>query len=123
MWQVFCNGCSHAGTFPLLFSSEVFNNKLVQEGVRKGLPWCTSFAEMFILSCGIAVFQNQVVCGILKFSGKFSVGFAVFLCYSVMTVHCLCIFLCNFVVFVPPYSPLVQESINNFFLAKLREYI
>ena len=52
--------------FPVLFGSELFNNKLVQEGVRKGLGWC-SFAEMFILSCGIAVLQNQVVCGILKF--------------------------------------------------------
>ena len=84
MWQVFCNGCSHAGTFPLLFSSEVFNNKLVQEGVRKGLRWCTSFAEMFILSCGIAVLQNQVVCGILKFSGNFNgvCGFLMLFCHD-----------------------------------------
>ena len=51
-----------------------------------------------------------------------SMGFAVFLCHSVTTVCCLCVFLCSFAVFVPPYSPLVQESFNNCFLVKLREY-
>ena len=51
-----------------------------------------------------------------------SMGFAVFLCHSVTTVCCLCVFLCSFAVFVPLYSPLVQESFNNFFLVKLREY-
>ena len=51
-----------------------------------------------------------------------SMGFAVFLCHSVTTVRCLCVFLCSFAVFVPPYSPLVQESFNNFFLVKVREY-
>lgn len=51
-----------------------------------------------------------------------SMRFAVFLCHSVTTVRCLCVFLYSFAVFVPPYSPLVQESFNNFFLVKLREY-
>ena len=32
-------------------------------GGRKGLRWC-GFAVIFILSCGIAVLQNQAVCGI-----------------------------------------------------------
>lgn len=118
---LFCNGCSRASTFPVLFSSDLFNNKLVQEGVRKDFGWC-SFAEMFILSCSIAVLQNQVVCGILKFFLVISMGFAVFLCHSVTTVRCLCVFLYSFAVFVPPYRPLVQESFNNFFLVKLREY-
>ena len=33
--------------------------------------WC-GFAEIFILSCGIAVIQNQAVYGIKKFSGNFN---------------------------------------------------
>ena len=33
--------------------------------------WC-GFAEIFILSCGIAVLQNQAVYGIEKFSGNFN---------------------------------------------------
>ena len=37
---------------------------------------------MFILSCGIAVFQNQAVCSIQKFSGNFNAvcGFPMSLC-------------------------------------------
>ena len=31
--------------------------------------WC-GFSDIFILSCGIAVLQNQAVCGIQKFSGN-----------------------------------------------------
>ena len=33
--------------------------------------WC-GFAVIFILSCGIAVLQNQAVCSICKFSGNFN---------------------------------------------------
>lgn len=54
---------------------------------------------IFILSCGIVVLQNQVICGIQKFSGNFNV---VFLCY---TVQCLYIILYGFEVFVPPLCP------------------
>ena len=43
--------------------------------------WC-SFAVTFILSCGMAVLQNQAVCDIWKFSGNFSVvsGFLMLFC-------------------------------------------
>ena len=65
--------------------------------------WC-GFVGIFILSCGIAVLQNQVICGIQKFSGNFNV---VFLCY---TVQCLYIILRGFEVFVPSLCPLLHSS-------------
>ena len=119
---LFCNGCSRASTFPVLFSSELFNNNLVQEGVRKGLGWC-SFAKMFILSCGIAIFQNQVVCGILKFSGNFNgvCGFLMSFCRDcVLFMRISTVQFCS----VPtPLQPSGSRKLfNNFFLVKLREY-
>ena len=61
------------------------------------------FCGNFFLSCGIAVVQNQAVCGIQKFSATvILMRFAVFLCYS---VRCLYVFLCGFAVFVPPLRP------------------
>ena len=43
--------------------------------------WC-GFTVIFIFSCGIAVLQNQAVCGIQKFSGNFNAvcGFHMLLC-------------------------------------------
>ena len=52
------------------------------------LDFWYGFADIFILSCGIVILQNQAVCG--------------FLCYS---VQCLYIFLGSFAVFVPPPPP------------------
>jgi len=42
--------------------------------------WC-GFSDIFILSCGIAVLQNQAVCGIQKFSGNSTAvsGFLIFI--------------------------------------------
>ena len=60
------------------------------------------FAEIFILICGIAVLQNQAVCGIQKFSGNFNA-----VC-SFVTLFCA-VFICisvQFAVFVPRYAPL-----------------
>ena len=65
------------------------------------MRFCLIFGAVLrelILSCGIAVLQNQVICGIRKFR-VISMGFAVFLCYS---VRCLYVFLCVFAIFVPP---------------------
>ena len=36
------------------------------------MPFCSIFAGIFISSCGIAVLQNQAVCGVRKFSGNFN---------------------------------------------------
>ena len=57
-------------------------------GGCKGFWWCgfapflVRFGGMFILSCGIAVLQNQAVCSIQKFSGNFNAvcGFPMSLC-------------------------------------------
>ena len=62
------------------------------------LGFLCSFARIFILSCGIAVLQNQAVCGTWKFWGNFNMD-CIFLCYS---VRCLNVFLCSFAVFIPP---------------------
>ena len=45
--------------------------------------WCC-FVGIFILSCGIAVLQNQVICGIQKFSGN-STRFSYVILCSVYT--------------------------------------
>ena len=43
--------------------------------------WC-GFADIFILSCGITVLQNQAVCGFQKFSGNSTAvsGFLMLFC-------------------------------------------
>ena len=43
--------------------------------------WC-GFSDIFILSCGIAVLQNQAVCGFQKFSGNSTAvsGFLMLFC-------------------------------------------
>ena len=78
---------------------------------------------MFILSCGIAVFQNQVVCGILKFSGNFNgvCGFLMSFCHDcVLFMRISTVQFCS----VPtPLQPSGSRKLfNNFFLVKLREY-
>ena len=58
--------------------------------------WC-GFSDIFILSCGIAVLQNQAVCGIQKFSGNSTAvsGFLILFC-AVFIRNSL-----RFAVFVP----------------------
>ena len=65
---------------------------------------------MFILSCGIAVLRNQVVCGILKFSGNFNgvCGFLVlYFCHDCAVFMSISGQFCSV---RTPYSPLVQET-------------
>ena len=66
--------------------------------------WC-GFSEIFILSCGIAVLQNQAVCGFQKCSSNSTAvsGFLMLFC---------ALFIRNSVQFcgirAPPYAPLCE---------------
>ena len=77
-------------------------------GGCKGFWWCgfapflVRFGGMFILSCGIAVLQNQAVCSIQKFSGNFNAVCGFPNCHC---VRCLYLFLCGFAVFIHPLRP------------------
>ena len=62
--------------------------------------WC-SFEGIFILSCGIAVLQNQAVCSVWKFLGNFN-AVCSFLCYSVWCLNIQVVYFCCFAVFIPP---------------------
>ena len=61
--------------------------------------WC-SFEGIFILSCGIAVLQNQAVCGVWKFLGNFNAVCSCLFC--VVFKHTSGVFLCGFAVFIHP---------------------
>ena len=67
--------------------------------------WC-GFSDIFILSCGIAVLQNQAVCGIQK------LRLAVFLFYF---VRCLFVILCDLRYSYPSYAPLGSTLFFNGF--------
>ena len=69
--------------------------------------WC-GFSDIFILSCGIAVLQNQAVCCIQKFSGNSTAvsGFLILFC-AVFIRNSL-----RFAVFVPP---LTHPSCKEFY--------
>ena len=81
-------------------------NKLLSTNVlafhfKEGDFW-SSYADIFILSCGIAVLQNQALCGIYKLSGNFNtVCDFLTLFYAVFLI-----ILRGFAVFVPPPPPL-----------------
>ena len=64
------------------------------------LDFLCGFSDIFILSCGIAVLQNQAVCGIQKFSGNSTAvsGFLILFC-AVFIRNSL-----RFAVFVPPLT-------------------
>ena len=70
--------------------------------------WC-SFEGIFILSCGIAVLQNQAVCGVWKFLGNFN-AVCSFLCYSVWCLNIQVVYFCavlqylytHYIVRLPP---------------------
>ena len=55
--------------------------------------WC-GFAEIFILSCGIAVLQNQAVPVFRNFQ-VISMQFEVLLCYSVQCLYVLSVWFCS----------------------------
>ena len=84
---------------------------------RKGLRSCgfaqflVRFAEIFFLSCGIAVLQNQAVFAVFRNFGVISMRFVVFLCYS---VRCLYEFLCGLAVIEPPYAFLHGNDVIRF---------
>ena len=84
---------------------------------RKGLRSCgfaqflVRFAEIFFLSCGIAVLQNQAVFAVFRNFGVISMQFVVFLCYS---VRCLYEFLCGLAVIEPPYAILHGNDVIRF---------
>ena len=61
------------------------------------------FLDIFILSCGIAVLQNQAVCGIQKFSGNSTAvsGFLMLFC---------AVFIRNSVRFCGIRTPLTNPS-------------
>ena len=61
------------------------------------------FLDIFILSCGIAVLQNQAVCGIQKLSGNFNAvsGFLMLFC---------AVFIRNSVRFCGIRTPLTHPS-------------
>ena len=89
----------------------------MEKGKWKGLRWYgfaqffVQFAEIFFLSCGIAVLQNQAVLGVFRNFGVISMRFVVFLCYS---VRCLYEFLCGFAVIEPPYAFLHGNDVIRF---------
>ena len=61
-------------------------------GVRVAVMWfCliygAVFAEIFILSCGIAALQNRAVCGIRNFSGNFNVVCCFLMLFCVVFIH------------------------------------
>ena len=58
----------------------------------------------YTVSCGIAVLQNQAVCGIQKCLGNFN-AVSSFPCYSVLSLYA---FLCGFAVFIPPLHPPIE---------------
>ena len=80
-------------------------NKLLSTNVlafhfKEGDFW-SSYADIFILSCGIAVLQNQALCGIYKLSGNFNtVCDFLTLFYAVFLI-----ILRGFAVFVPAPPP------------------
>ena len=71
------NAMGSPSTYPL--DSDLSNGQrgLMEGGVRVCSDtvlldfWC-SFADIFNLSCGIVVLQNQAACGIQKFWGEFN---------------------------------------------------
>ena len=48
--------------------------------------WC-GFAGIFILSCGIAVVQNQAVCGVQKFSANFNAVCSFLMLFCAMIIR------------------------------------
>ena len=67
--------------------------------------WC-GFSDIFILSCGIAVLQNQAVCGIQKFSGNSTAV------SSFLMLFCA-VFVRNSVRFCGIRTPLTHPSMTN----------
>ena len=67
------------------------------------LDFWSGFADIFILSCGITVLQNQAVCGFQKFSGNSTAvsGFLMLFC---------AVFIRNSVRFCGIRTPLTHPS-------------
>ena len=75
--------------------------------------WC-SFEGIFILSCSIAVLQNQAVWGVWKFSGNFSAACSS-LCYSVWCLNIQVVYFCAVLEYsYTPYIVRLPPSLWHF---------
>ena len=75
--------------------------------------WC-SFEGIFILSCGIAVLQNQAVCAVWKFLGNFN-AVCSFLCYSVWCLNIQVVYFCAVLQYsYTPYTVRLPPSLWHF---------